>query len=109
MVLPVCGLRPSRAALLVVENVPKPISETLSPCDNASVIASIVPFKALSASALVMSADIAIAAAAEHIAVAQQDAAAAADIAIAVADSTVAAVADCTHSAIRKEKHDGDH
>ena len=51
---PVCGLRPTLAALLETANVPNPTSGTLSPLTNASVIVAIVASTALPASALVI-------------------------------------------------------
>ena len=55
------GLRPVRAARSRTEKVPKPITETVSPFFNASVIASIAPSRARPAAAFDISAESAIA------------------------------------------------
>jgi len=62
MLAPVCGFRPVRSPRSLTENVPKPIRERLPPFASSEVIASVVAFRAFSASAFVMSAAAAIAA-----------------------------------------------
>ena len=52
-VAPVCGLRPSRAALSLTEKVPNPGTVILSPLANTPLIASNVASIARVASALV--------------------------------------------------------
>ncbi len=54
IVAPVCGLRPSLAALLVTEKVPKPTKVTLSPFFNALLAAPMKASIVLPASALVI-------------------------------------------------------
>ena len=55
IVLPFCGLRPSRAARSRTSNVPKPITCTLPPAANSSATVSNTAFTAFSASFLVNS------------------------------------------------------
>src|SRR6056297_53747 len=61
MVAPVCGLRPSRPARAMTENVPKPTSATWSPFTSAFVMLSITASSARPASDLLMSASEAMA------------------------------------------------
>ena len=51
IVAPVCGLRPVRAARLLTTKLPKPVNCTPPPLAIAEVIAPVVAFKALAASA----------------------------------------------------------